>query len=84
MTVLDLGINSDSINYEVALEKLGQALQPWMEQLRLERGKESPSQAYIDYCSAQLAAIDQLQSELEPADRDVVVKILDGSMPGLR
>lgn len=84
MPTLDLGINSDSINYEVALEKLGQCRQPWMTEIRLERAKAAPSQVYIDYCSAQLAALDQLQSDLEPRDREVVTKILDGSLFGIR
>lgn len=83
MTALDLGINSDSINYEVALEKLGQCLQPLMEEIRLERAKAEPSQVYIDYCMAQLAALDRLQADLEPRDREVVVKILDGSLIGI-
>lgn len=83
MTALDLGINSDSINYEVALEKLGQFRQPWMTEIRLERAKAEPSQIYIDYCSAQLAALDQLQGDLEPRDRDIVTKVLDGSLFGI-
>jgi hypothetical protein len=80
VTALDLGINSDSINYEVALEKLGQSRQPWMTEIRLERAKAMPSQVYIDYCTAQLAALDQLQGDLEPRDLEVVTKILDGSL----
>lgn len=83
MTTLDLGINGDSINYEVALERLGQCLQPLMEQLRLERAKASPSQSYIDYGTAQLAAIDRLQCDLEPTDRELIMKILDGSLAGI-
>ena len=82
MNALDLGINSDSINYEVALEKLGQSRQPLMDEIRLEREKAKPSTAYIAYCTAQLAAIDELQAELEPHDRDLVVKILSGKLAG--
>ena len=80
MTVLDLGINTESINYEVALEALGQARQPLMEQIRNEGLKTSPCAAYIDYCTSRLAAIDQLQAELEPADRDTIHKILNGGL----
>ena len=83
MSSLELGLNSDSIKYEVALEKLGQSRQPWMAEIRLERAKATPSHAYLDYCTAQLAALDQLQSDLEPTDREVVTKILDGSLLGL-
>ena len=80
MTVLNLGINSDSINYEVALEALGQSRQPLMEQLRLERLKAQPCQAYLDYCEARLEAIDQLQAELETEDLDIIAKILNNEL----
>ena len=80
MTVLNLGINSDSINYEVALEALGQSRQPLMEQIRNERLKAQPCAAYIAYCSARLDAIDQLQSELETDDREIIAKILNGEL----
>jgi len=83
LPALDLGLNSDSINYEVALEKLGQCRQPLMAEIRLERDKAEPSQPYIDYCVALLAALDQLQGDLEPRDCDVVNKILDDSLIGI-
>ena len=73
----DLGINSASINYEVALEVLGQSRQPFMEAIRLEKGRDIPSLAYIHYCEARLAAIDELQSELQPSDESTITKILD-------
>jgi hypothetical protein len=85
MPVVELGINSDSINYEVALESLGQSRQPLMEEMRHERMKPNPCQAYVDYCAARLAALDQLQSELETDDKEVIHKILNGGLffPGV-
>ncbi len=80
MTVLELGINSDSINFEVALEALGQARQPLMEQIRNERLKAQPCAAFVEYCTSRLDAIDQLQAELEPHDREIIHKILNGGL----
>lgn len=74
--VLDLGINSDSIAFEVALEVLGQSRQPFMQAIALERAKPASSAAFIRYCEARLAAIDALQEELHPADLATVRRIL--------
>lgn len=74
--LLDLGINSDSIAFEVALEALGQSLQPFMQAIALERAKPTPSAAFIRYCEARLAAIDALQEDLHPTDMDTVRRIL--------
>ena len=84
MTVIDLGINSDSINYEVALEVLGQSRQPFMAAIRQEQAKGAPSQPFVRYCEARLRAIDDLQDELEPHDRDTVERILaQDTLPSL-
>ena len=74
--VLDMGLNSDSIAFEVALEALGQSRQPFMQAIAEERAKPAPSGAFIDYCKARLAAIDALQEELHPADLATVRRIL--------
>ena len=66
---LTLGINGDSINYEVALEVLGQSRQPFMQAIHLERQQPMPSQAFIKFCQARLSAIDDLQEELQPTDQ---------------
>jgi hypothetical protein len=76
MPAIDLGVNSDSINYEVALEVLGQSRQPFMAAIREEQAKVTPSQPFIRYCEARLRAIDDLQDELEPSDHDTVDRIL--------
>lgn len=73
---LDLGINSDSVAYEVALEALGQSRQSIMEVIALERSKSAPSAEFINYCEARLAAIDRLQDDLRPTDTDTVRRIL--------
>ncbi|WP_234267609.1 antitoxin [Hydrogenophaga sp. NFH-34] len=77
MTAINLGINSDSIQYEVALEILGQERQPLMTAIRLEREKAEPSEALLKYCQARLTAIDDLQSDLRSTDRDTIQQILD-------
>jgi len=74
--MLDLGINNDSISYEVALEILGQSRQPFMQAIYEERKKSVPSQAYIRYCEMRLAAIDELQDELQPDDISTIERIL--------
>ena len=44
--MLDLGINSSSISYEVALEVLGQSRQPFMQAIHEEKQKPAPSQVH--------------------------------------
>ncbi len=75
--MIDLGINSDDIKYEVALEVLGQDLQPLMEAIRLQKARSKPSKAAIKYLEMRIAAIDELQQELRPADLDTINQILD-------
>jgi hypothetical protein len=74
---IDLGINTDSIKYEVALELLGQSRQPFMAAIRMEKERQTPSQALITYCEARLLAIDELQDDLEPSDMATIEQILD-------
>ncbi len=75
--MIDLGINSDSIKYEVALEVLGQDLQPLMEAIRIEKEKAKPSTAAITYFEMRMRAIDELQQELRPTDLDTINQIHD-------
>lgn len=77
MPTVDLGINSDSIKYEVALEILGQELQPFLEAIRLEQEKEKPSHAFTHYCEMRKSALRELQDNLRTADRDTIERILD-------
>ena len=82
--MLDLGINSESISYEVALEVLGQSRQPFMQAIHDERRKAAPSQALIGYCEPRLKAIDELQESLQPADRSTIERILSKTDPVFR
>ena len=72
-----LGINSESIDYEVALENLGQRLQPFIMALQHEREKAQPSAALIAYCEAQMAAISDLQEDLRVSDHETIARILN-------
>jgi hypothetical protein len=75
--MLDLGINSESISFEVALEALGQGRQPFMAAIEAEKEKAHPSEPYIKYCEMRLAALDELQDELRPTDTETIRQILD-------
>ena len=72
-----LGINSESIDYEVALENLGQRLQPFIMALQHEREKAQPSAALIAYCEAQMAAISNLHEDLRVNDHETIARILN-------
>jgi len=82
--VPDLGINSEAIKYEVALEVLGQSLQPLARAIASERLKPLPSAAFIRYCEMRMRAIDELQDELQPDDLATIDAILDRSNPLFR
>jgi hypothetical protein len=75
-TMLNLGTNSSSISYEVALEVLGQSRQPFMQAIHDERQKPTPSLVFIRYCENRLAALDELQDGLKPSDLDTIERIL--------
>lgn len=70
-------LNGKGIDYEVALEVLGQSRQPWMSELAQEQTRPNPSKSFIAYCNARLSAIDELQDELRLDDVDTVARILD-------
>lgn len=74
--MLNFGLNDAGINYEVALEVLGQSLQPFMQAIYEEKQKPTPSQAFIRYCEDRMAALSELQSELHPCDLDTIKRIL--------
>lgn len=79
MATIELGVNSDSIKYEVAIEILGQELQPFVSALALEREKAEPSTALVAYYLARIEALRELQDALEVTDRDAIDSILDAS-----
>ena len=77
MKPINLGINSDSIKYEVALEILGQELQPFMRAIREEKEKTIPSRALITYCEMRMAALSEMQDLLRVEDRYTLERVLD-------
>ena len=79
--MLDLGINSISIGYEVALEILGQSRQPFMQAIHEEQQKPAPSQAFIRYCENRLTALDELQDDLRADDLSTIERILSKGEP---
>jgi len=82
--MLDLGINSNSISYEVALEVLGQSRQPFMQAIHDEMQKSAPSQVFIRYCESRLAALDEMQDELQPTDLGTIERILTKSETAIK
>lgn len=82
--MLNLGLNDESINYEVAKEILGQSLQPFMTAITEEKKKENPSLAFIAYCEARIDAIDDLQDDLRLVDTDTINRILSKEDPVFR
>lgn len=74
---INLGINSNSIKYEVALEILGQERAPLMRAIRLENAKAAPCMALTQFFQARLHALDELQNELRPSDLDAIEMVLD-------
>lgn len=74
--MMNFSLNDAGINYEVALEVLGQSLQPFMQAIYEEKQKPTPSQAFIRYCEDRMAALSELQSELHPNDLDTIKRIL--------
>ena len=70
-----------SIEYEVALEILGQERQPFMLAILEEKAKPSPSQPLITYCENRLTALDELQDSLRLADHATIKRILDKNDP---
>ena len=82
--MLDLGINSSSISYEVALEVLGQSRQPFMQAIHEEKQKAEPSQVFIRYCESRLAALDELQEGVQPSDLATIERILTKGEPAFK
>lgn len=75
--MVNLGINSPSIAYEVAIELLGQRRQPLMAAVDHENAQTAPSAALVRYYRARLAALDALQDELQPNDQAAIERIVD-------
>jgi hypothetical protein len=65
------------MRYEVALELLGQLMQPYVQVSHNERQKDKPNQTVIDYCWDRIRALSLLQDNLHPFDDETIDKILD-------
>jgi DNA topoisomerase VI subunit B len=70
-----------SVDYEVALEIIGQRLQPYIRAIEQEKNKEKPSDLLIHYCKTRIKAIDDLQDDLTPDDTEIIKQILDKDSP---
>ena len=79
--IANLGINDASINYEVALELLGQSMQPFIRAIADERAKPKPSAALIAYCEARKTALSRMQDHLRLDDLATIAAILDRDDP---
>jgi hypothetical protein len=66
-----------NVDYEVALEVLGQYKQPFVQAEYDEEQKEKPNLAFLNYCRARIDALGNLQEELSTEDDDLIAKILD-------
>jgi hypothetical protein len=66
-----------SVDYEVALEVLGQYKQAFLQKEYYEKKKDNPSQALLNYCRVRLEALDDLQDELETTDTELIAQIID-------
>lgn len=71
----DLGINSQSIAFEVAIELIGQQTVPLARQLRKEREQGREGQAYSRYLEAVRKALFDLQAEITPSDTELIVEV---------
>jgi hypothetical protein len=74
----NLGINNDSINYEVALESISARGRPYVNALHEEKKKENPSQAVIEYCRKRISALDDLREDLDPKEKEIIERIITG------
>lgn len=79
--IANLGMNDASINYEVALEVLGQSMQPFIRAMNSEKEKPNPSAALIEYCEARKQALSRLQDHLPADDLTTIMAILDKDDP---
>lgn len=79
--IQNLGINNPGVAYEVALEVLGQRMQPFIMAIVEEKAKLNPSEALITYCEARKTALSLMQDALHPDDHATIAAILDKNDP---
>lgn len=76
MAITKFTINDESINYEVALEILGQEQQILLSAISKEKERETPSKEIIEYLESRFDAVHKLQVCL-PYDSHLILQILD-------
>lgn len=67
----------EGVRYEVALEILGQSMQPLLNAIEDEEKKLIPSEEFIRYCNMRIATITHLQDELDPSNKDTIERIFN-------
>ena len=72
------------IRYEVALETLDSAAQPFIQAREEERQKAEPCEAFIQYCTDRIKALQILRHNLRFIDEAVIARILDPNDPLIR
>lgn len=68
---------SAGVMYEVALDKLGQSLQPIYALINAEKDKPNPSPSALAYYDAKIDLIRDFQDNLRPTETDLVQSILN-------
>ena len=76
MTVIVTPESAD-VMYEVALDKLGQSLQPIYALINAEKDKPNPSPSALAYYDAKIDLIRDFQDNLRPTETDLVQSILN-------
>lgn len=69
--------NMPGIRLEVAIELLGQMKQPFIQAMELEKGKEKPSTALLEYLRGRKALLSNMQQNLRIGDVDVIKLIAE-------
>jgi uncharacterized membrane protein YkoI len=78
MKLPNLGINNDSINYEVAFQSIGARVNRLVQAKYHEKQKSNPSQALIEYYSNRINALDELRENMEITDSELIESIITG------
>ncbi|MEN9671521.1 MAG: hypothetical protein RL018_1798 [Pseudomonadota bacterium] len=71
--------NMAGIRLEVAMELLGQMKQPFIQAMELEKNKEHPSTALLDYWRGRKALLSHMQQNLRVGDVDAIKLIAEKS-----
>lgn len=65
------------LDFEVAIEILGQSKNPLVMAIHNERSKEQPNEKLLAFLKQKKAAIDNLMDNLYPEDTELIRMILD-------